>query len=98
MRLDPYTLRQAAARWPRETLSPRAAQSFLRSLAEEAEAQRRPASVVALSSDPADRTAAVERVADAIRTEWERRGRSAVWMDLAAAAVTELEQSDRKRL
>jgi len=40
MRLDAYTLYQAAARWPRETLSPRAAQSFLRSLAEEAEAQR----------------------------------------------------------
>jgi hypothetical protein len=38
--LDPHTLRQAAARWPRETLSPRAAQSFLRSLWEEAEQQK----------------------------------------------------------
>jgi ribosomal protein S27AE len=35
--LDPYTLRQAAARWPRETLNPRAAQSFLRSLWEDAD-------------------------------------------------------------
>jgi hypothetical protein len=34
--LDPHTLRQAAARWPRETLNTRAAQSFLRSLALEA--------------------------------------------------------------
>lgn len=33
--LDPYTLRQAAARWPIETLSSRSAQSFLRSLAED---------------------------------------------------------------
>jgi hypothetical protein len=37
--LDPYTLRQAAARWPHETLSPRAARSFLRSLAQDAAAQ-----------------------------------------------------------
>jgi hypothetical protein len=35
--LDPYTLRQAAARWPDETLNRRAAQSFLRSLAEDVE-------------------------------------------------------------
>lgn len=35
--LDPYTLRQAAARWPRETLNTRAAQSFLLSLAEDTE-------------------------------------------------------------
>lgn len=40
MRLDPFTLRQAAARWPVQTLNMREAQSFLRSLAEEAEAQR----------------------------------------------------------
>jgi hypothetical protein len=40
MRLDPYTLRQAAARWPIETLSSRSAQSFLKSLAEEAERDR----------------------------------------------------------
>jgi hypothetical protein len=53
MRLDPYTLRQAAARWPRETLSPRAAQSFLKSLAEEAEAQR-PATVHTFMGAPVD--------------------------------------------
>jgi hypothetical protein len=37
--LDPHTLRQAAARWPRQTLGPRAAQSFLHALADEAAGQ-----------------------------------------------------------
>lgn len=37
--LDPHTLRQAAARWPDQTLSKSAAQSFLRSLAQDAAAQ-----------------------------------------------------------
>jgi len=48
--LDPYTLRQAAARWPIETLSSRSAQSFLRSLAEDAE-QHQPATVDPLRSE-----------------------------------------------
>ena len=38
--LDPYTLRQAAARWPTETLNTRAAQGFLHELADDAEWQR----------------------------------------------------------
>lgn len=52
--LDPYTLRQAAARWPHETLSPRAAQSFLRSLAEESEwltGRQQPATAVICRHD-----------------------------------------------
>lgn len=59
--LDPYTLRQAAARWPRETLNPRAAQSFLRSLAEEAERD---------AAQPATGQDAVQRVL-ALADHWD---------------------------
>jgi hypothetical protein len=70
----------------------------IRSLLAQYPAQEQPATVVALSSDPADRAAAVQRVADAMHAEWQRQHIptvlpwSSLWMDLAAAAIAELEQ------
>jgi hypothetical protein len=86
--LDPHTLRQASARWPRETLNTRAAQSFLRSLADEAEREQ-----------PATNAAGMaQRLHDAACGCGDTTaGESSYWLAIARAAIREATTPDPLR-
>lgn len=81
--LDPHTLRQVAARWPQETLSSRAARSFLQSLVEE-EHQQPATGLAELAQRLHD---AACGCGETLAGTW-----SSYWLTIARAATRELQQ------